>query len=175
MKNYQKLHYNNYYELKENGEYIAVSRIECFAKAKNPDESNQYKQRWYFDPEAGYAVRLPRNENSYIVSKRNAADLKASERRQSSQWSYIWADENAFDYDSDSESDPATIYEDIALWKELGKALKTLSSVEQLVISVAFSGLSESKSAAKLDFTRKKFRYHRDKAIGKLKRYFEEF
>ena len=82
MKNYQKLYYQHYYEQKPNGEYVAVSRRECFALAEEPTPANPYKQRWFYDPEASYAIRLPRNQMGDDLGKRNAANLKAEERYQ---------------------------------------------------------------------------------------------
>ena len=82
MKNYQKLYYQHYYEQKPNGEYVAVSRRECFAPAEDPSPANPYKQRWWYDPEASYAIRLPRTQMGEMLGKRNAANLKAEERYQ---------------------------------------------------------------------------------------------
>ena len=82
MKNYQKLYYQHYYEQKPNGEYVAVSRRECFAPAEDPSPANPYKQRWWYDPEASYAIRLPRTKMGEMLGKRNAANLKAEERYQ---------------------------------------------------------------------------------------------
>ena len=82
MKNYQKLYYQHYYEQKPNGEYVGVSRRECFAPAEDPSPANPYKQRWWYDPEASYAIRLPRTQMGEMLGKRNAANLKAEERYQ---------------------------------------------------------------------------------------------
>ena len=60
MLNYQKLHYDHYYVMNEIGETTACSRAECFAPATYLPQC-PYRQRWFYDPEAGYAVRLPRN------------------------------------------------------------------------------------------------------------------
>ena len=82
MKNYQKLYYQHYYEMLPNGTETEVTRRVCFAPAEDPTMSNPFKQRWYYDPEASYAIRLPRNQMGDDLGKRNAADLKAAERYQ---------------------------------------------------------------------------------------------
>ena len=82
MKNYQKLYYQHYYAQKPNGEYVAVSRRECFAPPEEPTAENPFRQRWFYDPEASYTIRLPRNQMGDDLGKRNAADLKAEERYQ---------------------------------------------------------------------------------------------
>lgn len=82
MKNYQKLYYQHYYEMLPNGTESEVTRRECFAPAQEPSPGNPFKQRWFYDPEASYAVRLPRNQMGDVLGKRNAADLKATERYQ---------------------------------------------------------------------------------------------
>ena len=82
MKNYQKLYYQHYYEMLPNGTETEVTRRTCFAPAEDPTHANPFKQRWYYDPEASYVIRLPRNQMGDDLGKRNAADLKASERYQ---------------------------------------------------------------------------------------------
>lgn len=80
MRNYQKLYYQHYYKMLPDGTETEVTRRECFAPAEEPTPTNPYKQRWYYDPEASYAVRLPRNPLGENLGKRNAADLKKEER-----------------------------------------------------------------------------------------------
>ena len=82
MKNYQKLYYQHYYEMLPNGTETEVTRRACFVPAEDPTLTNPFKQRWYYDPEASYVIRLPRNQMGDDLGKRNAADLKASERYQ---------------------------------------------------------------------------------------------
>ena len=82
MRNYQKLYYQHYFEMLPNGTETEVTRRECFAPAEEPTPANPYKQRWWYDPEASYAIRLPRNHMGEILGKRNAANLKAEERYQ---------------------------------------------------------------------------------------------
>jgi len=81
MKNYQKLQYARYYAQDDSGDYIPVTRKECFAPGELPTDDNPYQQRWFYDHEAGYAVRLARNQASDTLTKRNKADLKKEERQ----------------------------------------------------------------------------------------------
>ena len=82
MRNYQKLYYQHYFVMLPNGTETEVTRRECFAPAEEPTPTNPYKQRWWYDPEASYAIRLPRNQMGDNLGKRNAANLKAEERYQ---------------------------------------------------------------------------------------------
>ena len=77
MKNYQKLYYQHYYEMLPDAMETEVTRRACFAPAEDPTHANPFKQRWYYDPEASYVIRLPRNQMGDDLGKRNAADLKA--------------------------------------------------------------------------------------------------
>jgi hypothetical protein len=61
-------------------ETISVTRAECFAKPEEPSAANPYKQRWFYDPEAGYAVRLERNQRGEETYRTGAASLKRDER-----------------------------------------------------------------------------------------------
>ncbi len=82
MRNYQKLYYQRYFEMLPDGMETEVTRRVCFAPAEEPTLLNPFKQRWYYDPEASYVIRLPRNQMGDDLGKRNAADLKAAERYQ---------------------------------------------------------------------------------------------
>ena len=82
MRNYQKLYYQRYFNLLPSGSEKEVTRRECFAPAEDPTPANPYKQRWWYDPEASYVIRLPRNPMGDDLGKRNAADLKSQERYQ---------------------------------------------------------------------------------------------
>jgi len=99
MKNYQRLYYRHFYAQKPDGEYVPISRGECFAPATSPTAEDPYKQRWYYDPEAGYAVRLPRTQRGDEIGKRNAADLKAEERHQVRKFQCIWRGTDRCDQD----------------------------------------------------------------------------
>ena len=80
MKNYQKLYYQHYYAQNSNGEYVGVSRRECFAPPENPTPENPFKQRWFYDTEAGYAVRLERSVLGETTYRSNDTSLKREER-----------------------------------------------------------------------------------------------
>ena len=82
MRNCQKLYYQHYFQMFPNGTETEVTRRECFAPAEDPSPANPYKQRWWYDPEASYAIRLPRTKMGEMLGKRNAANLKAEERYQ---------------------------------------------------------------------------------------------
>ena len=82
MLNYQKLYFQSYFQMLPNGTETEVTRRECFAPAEDPSPANPYKQRWWYDPEASYAIRLPRTQMGEMLGKRNAANLKAEERYQ---------------------------------------------------------------------------------------------
>lgn len=80
MKNYQAIHYQQYYTHDQNGAYIPTTHSICFAPPEEPTPENPYKQRWFYDPEAGYAVRLARTPENELISKFNHANLKVEER-----------------------------------------------------------------------------------------------
>lgn len=98
MKHYQKLYYKHFYAQDENGEYIPVSKKVCFAPAEEPDTTNPYKQRWFYDQEAGYAVRLARTSDGDKLGRRNAADLKAAERYEESKTECVLKNKNECDH-----------------------------------------------------------------------------
>lgn len=92
MKNYQSLTYQNYYAQDENGQYIKVNRKACFSPAEPPTEDNPSKQRWYYDHEAGYAVRLDRNLANEDLHRFNSTSLKREERYRNRKFSCVWKD-----------------------------------------------------------------------------------
>jgi hypothetical protein len=98
MKNYQKLHYSDYQEMLPTGECRETTRCECFAPSKPPTKDDLFIQRYYFDLESGLAVRLPRNKMGDTTGKRNAADLKAEERRKIRQYHCVWKDTDNCDH-----------------------------------------------------------------------------
>lgn len=79
MRNYQKLHYEEYRIMLSDGSSIVTTRKECFS-IEPASEDCPFKQRWYYSPDQHMAVRLPRNELGERLGKDNAADLKAQER-----------------------------------------------------------------------------------------------
>lgn len=90
MKNYQRLNYQCYYAMNPDGECVSVNLRECFAPATKPTADNPYPQRWFYDPEAGYVIRLARTKAGDNLGKRNAADLKAGERYQARKYQCVW-------------------------------------------------------------------------------------
>ncbi|HBL84723.1 MAG: hypothetical protein A2Y17_11360 [Clostridiales bacterium GWF2_38_85] len=101
MKNYQSLYYPEYYTMLSDGNSIKTSRRECFAPPEEPTEDNPFRQRWYYDPEAGYAIRLSRNKMGDDIGKRNAADLKSEERYQVHKSQCVWKNTNKCNQDCD--------------------------------------------------------------------------
>ena len=79
MLNYQKEHYSRYYIMSPNGTSVECSRSECFAEPTSLPNC-PFKQRWFYDKEADYAVRLPRTQMGEALGLRNQADLKKEER-----------------------------------------------------------------------------------------------
>lgn len=90
MKNYQSIYYKDYYAQNEKGEYVKVDRKVCFAPAEPPTKENPYKQRWFYDEEAGYAVRLIRNQTNEDIHRFNSTSLKREERYEYRKFSCIW-------------------------------------------------------------------------------------
>ncbi len=99
MKNYQRLHYQNYYIQYSNGNCVTATRRECFAPPNLSGLNQPYPQRWFYDPEAGYAVRLARTSYGDALGKRNAADLKTEERRHARRSQCLWKGTNQCDQD----------------------------------------------------------------------------
>lgn len=89
MQNYYKLYYQNYFAENQNGEYIPVTRRECFAAGTPSTACNPYPQRFY-SHEASYVVRLAHSKNGDTLGKRYAADLKSEERYQNKKFQCVW-------------------------------------------------------------------------------------
>lgn len=82
MKNFLSKHYKHYYLLTNDNQSVETTRAECIAPGKEPTVDNPYKQRWYCDIEAGYIIRLLRNEQGEKLYRDNGASLKKEERYQ---------------------------------------------------------------------------------------------
>lgn len=82
MKNYLAKHYNHYYIQTIDGQTVETTRLECIAPGENPTAENPYKQRWFYDFEAGYIIRLLRNEQGEKLYRDNEASFKKEERYQ---------------------------------------------------------------------------------------------
>lgn len=90
MKNYQRINYRKYYAQDGNGKYVEVDRKTCFATAEPPTEDNPYKQRWFYDEEAGYVVRLARNQANEDIHRFNSTSLKRNERYRDGKFACVW-------------------------------------------------------------------------------------
>lgn len=80
MKNFLKEHYDHFYIMTADGQTVETTRVECFAPGEAPTADNPFKQRWLFDIEAGYIVRLPWNEYGERLHRANASAVKREER-----------------------------------------------------------------------------------------------
>jgi len=80
MKNYLEKDYKNYYVQNADGQCLEVTRAECLAVGEEPSLENPYKQRWIYDFEADYIVRLLRNEQGEELYKLNAISVRKEER-----------------------------------------------------------------------------------------------
>lgn len=92
MKNYQRVNYEKYYVTDENGRHIQVPREICFAPPEPPTKDNPYKQRWYYDVEAGYVIRLSRTKESEDIHRFNSSSLKKEERYRNRKFACIYKD-----------------------------------------------------------------------------------
>lgn len=80
MKNYQTLHYQQYFVMTAEGDAVECTRRECFAAPEIICAYDPYPQRWYYSPDRALAIRLPRNKLGEEIHRANAADLRAEER-----------------------------------------------------------------------------------------------
>src|SRR5690625_7466520 len=80
MKNFKKIRYQKYYVTDENGKHTQVSREVCLEQPESPTKDNPYKQRWYYDIEAGYNVRLARTKANEDIHRYNVTSIKKEER-----------------------------------------------------------------------------------------------
>jgi hypothetical protein len=101
MKNYQRINYRKYYAQDESGNYVEVDRKTCFASSEPPTEDNPYKQRWFYDEEAGYVVRLSRTKESEDIHRFNSSSLKREERYRNRKLACIYKDTNKCNQDCD--------------------------------------------------------------------------
>ena len=101
MKNYQRVNYKKYYAQDENEKYVEVDRKTCFASADQPTENNSYKQRWFYDEEAGYVVRLSRNKGSEDIHRLSSTSLKREERYRNRKFACIYENTNKCNQECD--------------------------------------------------------------------------
>ena len=81
MKNYQRLHYKEYY-IQEGDNHIPCTRAECFAPGEPPTLDNPFKQRWYYAEDRSMTVRLERSEDGQKCYNANESSLKRIERQE---------------------------------------------------------------------------------------------
>ena len=188
MKNYQKLHYSNYQQMLPNGDCVNVTRLECFAKATPPTVANPFRQRWFYDHESGLAIRLPRNKMGDDLGKRNAADLKAEERRQAREQEncpgeldgYYENGEEVFIELEDEAADIHSILEDKALLDTLFSVLDELAPDDRELWELMTANTKKQSIADHFNITLDGVRYreNRLKSIlrsnGSLKSLFEK-
>ncbi len=102
MKNYQRVNYRKYYAQDENGNYVEVDRKTCFASGQAPTEDNPYKQRWFYDEEAGYVVRLSRTKESEDIHRMSSTSLKREERYRNRKFACIYKNTKKCDQNCNS-------------------------------------------------------------------------
>ena len=142
MQNYQKCYYKHFYTVSPDGVHTEVSRQECFAPDVDSSPDCPSKQRWYYDREASYALRLPRNEKGEELGKFNAADRKKQERKKAKDAEHAGiALDRAIGYDEegaevlteleDETADLNAIYEEKSNYGILMDFMRTLTEDDQ--------------------------------------------
>ncbi len=101
MKNYQRLYYKKYYIQDEDGKLIQVSKKACFSPAEPPSKENPNKQRWFYDVEASYAIRLARTKSNEELHRFNSTSLKQGERYRDGKLSCVWEGKKTAKCDQD--------------------------------------------------------------------------
>ena len=89
MKNFLSKHYEHYYIQTADGQHLETTRSECFAPGETPTAENPYKQRWFYDIEAGYVVRLLRNAEGEALFKANEVIVRKEERHQERKYACV--------------------------------------------------------------------------------------
>ena len=80
MKNFLEKHYDHYYIQTQDGLSLETTRSECLLPGEIPTVDNPYKQRWLYDIEAGYIIRLTRDEKSEKLHRANSSGVRNEER-----------------------------------------------------------------------------------------------
>jgi len=86
----------NYYTLK-NGEYIPVTKAECFANDETKDLALPFKQRWYI--EESICVRLPRTQAGEDIFFTHIRDKQREEKYQQRKIQCVWKGTKKCDQD----------------------------------------------------------------------------
>jgi len=175
MKNYQKLYYKNYFAQNSDGDYIPVSRKECFAPGETPTPNNPFRQRWFYDPEAGYVVRLERSQRGEDTYLMNAASLKKEERQRVKRSEMIDLDRPRYDETGeeryieieDETVDIAKAIEDAEALATLIAAYKRLDPSDQLLFRLMGAKTKKTITAEKMGMTLDGV-YYREKRLRKI-------
>ena len=177
MRDYQKLYFQHYYTMTPEGIETEVSRRECFALPEEPTPDCPFIQRWWYDQEAGYAVRLPRSPLGEKLGKRNAADRKKQERTLISDAKYtdVELDKPISNGDDSSEvfteledeaADVYAIYEDQAQLDALLHVLDTLSDDDRKLWELMISRAKKQEIADRFHITLDGVRYREKRIKG---------
>ena len=177
MRDYQKLYFQHYYTMTPEGVETEVSRRECFAPPEEPTPDCSFVQRWWYDQEAGYAVRLPRSPLGEKLGKRNAADRKKQERTVISDAKHtdIELDKPISNSDDGSEvfteledetADVYAIYEDQAQLDALLDVINTLSDEDRELWKLMISKAKKQEIADRFHITLDGVRYREKRLKG---------
>lgn len=167
MLNYQKLHFDRYYIMNDRGDTRPCTRCECFA-AEDELPGCAFRQRWFYDQEAGYAMRLPRNSMGDALGRRNQADLKSEERHSSRRASQLSIDQPHSNEDGDDvggmdfADDGACveqIVEDMDTLAGLTRVLAQLSDDDRVLIRFLLRKARKSEIASYFNITVDGVRY----------------
>lgn len=177
MKNYQSLYYKNYFAQNADGDYIPVNRKDCFAPGETPTPDNPFRQRWFYDPEAGYAVRLERNQCGEDIYLMNSASMKKGERQRVKRSEMIELDcprydeigEEGYIELEDETADVAKIIEDAESLATLIAAYKRLDPSVQLLFWLMSTKAKKTVTAEKMGMTIDGV-YYREKRLRKILR-----
>ena len=189
MQNYQQWNYKHYYTVSPDGVETEVSRHECFAPAVEPSPDCPYIQRWFYDCEAGYALRLPRNAKGEELGKRNAADRKKLERIKALKYTAIELDK-PIGYDEggtaiytelgDEGANIDAIYEENARYDLLTDFLNTLTEDDQKLWELMTAKTRKQDIAETFHITLDGVRYRENRLKGivranpQLRRYYTD-
>ena len=179
MRDYQKLYFQYYYTMTPEGVETEVSRRECFAPPEEPTPDCSFVQRWWYDQEAGYAVRLPRSPLGEKLGKRNAADRKKQERTVINDAKYTdieldkpinYSDDGSevFTELEDETADVYAICEDQAQLDVLLDVLNTLSAEDRELWELMRSKAKKQEIADRFHITLDGVRYREKRLKGIL-------
>lgn len=135
MKNYQKLHYERYYLMDNHGNTTPCTRAACFA-APEERPGCEYRQRWYYDEEAGYALRLPRTQMGEDLGLRNQSDLKKDERYRDRRATQASIDQPRFN-DDGNEVGGLDFADDSACVEQIVEDMDTLAGLTRILAQLS--------------------------------------